>query len=196
MYTAEQIERVMRDKGYAVFIDESKPYNLNLFGIRTDDDDANRFNDVLGCFYRYQGRWVLLSWPGTTDPGLYYREQPMNVKGTAILVPGQYRGAFKIGEHKGYEALVQRRPLPVYRDSNRDEILDTDPSSIDEGMHGINWHRANRARYSTRVDRWSAGCQVNADPIHHDLLMALVQASEPNWGNAFTYTLVTTKDFG
>ena len=44
-----------------------------------------------------------------------------NVKGTAILVPGQYRGAYKIGFHKGkYKALVQAKPVKLYIDNDKD----------------------------------------------------------------------------
>ena len=40
---------------------------------------------------------MALPLPSTTDPGTYYREDPMNVRGTAVMQPEQYRGVYKIG---------------------------------------------------------------------------------------------------
>lgn len=192
MYTPEQIKKAMRDKGYAVFGQE--PYDLNIFGIRTMNDDANRFNDIVGVMYMREGRWVCFQFPATTDPGVYYREHPINVEGTAILVPGQYRGSHKVGTHKGYPALQQQKPLTVWRDADKDGELDFDVPTED-GIFGINIHRSNAKRASTQVDKWSAGCQVFADPIHFDMFMALCKAAADQWGNSFTYTLLTEEDF-
>ena len=67
---------------------------------------------------------MLLTYDCTTDPGLYYRHNPLNCFGTAVLVPGQYRGAFVLGQHQGlYEALTQGKSLPVYRDDDLDVML-------------------------------------------------------------------------
>lgn len=103
--TIDTILQAMQAKGYTVFLNE--PYDLNLIGIRTEDLAANTFNDWLCVLYRSEGRWLLFALPDTTDPGIYYRKHPMNVDGTAILKPGQYRGAYKVGQHKGYAALQQ-----------------------------------------------------------------------------------------
>lgn len=194
MFHPEAIETVMQAKGYAVFKSEAKPYNLNLFGIRTSDDDANTFNDLVGVMYRREGRWVCFQFPATTDPGVYWREHPMNVAGTAILVPGQYRGSHKLGTHKGYEALQQCKPVKVFRDGDRDAALDFDVPT-GSGLFGINIHRASARKVSRDVDKWSAGCQVVADPVHFAFLMALVREAANHWGDRFTYTLLETADF-
>lgn len=55
--------------------------------------------------------WLTLGWGG---PG-----------GTAILCPGQYVDAYEVGNHNGkYEALLQGRPVKVWRDYDRDGKLD------------------------------------------------------------------------
>jgi len=189
------IKAAMRHKGYVVFGNEAKGYDLNLFGIRTNDDHSNKFNDIVGVMYLAQGQWNHFMFPATTDPGIYWRENPMNVDGTAILVPGQYRGAYKVGTHKGYPALQQKKPLKVYRDGDKDEILDMDPSTIKEGMYGINIHRANAKQASSEVNKWSAGCQVLADPFQFEFLMALCEKAKSLFGNSFTYTLLEESDF-
>jgi len=114
----------------------------------------------------------------------------LNVSGTAILVPGQYRGVYKIGKHRGqYEALVQLGGrVKVYRDRNKDEVLDMNPDTADEGYFGINIHKAGTQ--STEVNKWSAGCQVFANEYDFRQFMNLVKRSAELWGETFTYTLV------
>jgi len=188
-----EVARVMREKGHAVFVNERKPYNLNLVGIRALDRDANTFNDLVGVMYLVRGFWVSFWFPATTDPGTYWRENPMNIDGVAILKPGQYRGSHKIGTHKGYRALQQAKPVTVMRDNDGDAKLD-EADYEDTGMFGINIHRANAARASSQVDKWSAGCQVIADPAHFNFLMDMVALAAPGWGESFTYTLIEEAD--
>lgn len=179
--------------GFKVF--EDGAYNLNLFGIRSPSKQAGTFNDLLGCAYKtaVNSEWRVAYWPATTDPGVYYLESPMNVAGCAALVADkQYRGAYQIGLHRGkYRALVQRGPVSVYRDDNRDKVLDYDPSTIIEGLFGINIHKAGAA--STVVGRWSAGCQVHATTSGHEDMMSLVDkqlSAHPTW-TKMTYTLLS-----
>ena len=178
--------------GHAVF--ENGTYNLNIIGIRTPDSDANAFNDRMCVIYKDENGWVTRTWPCTTDPGLYWREHPMNVKGTAILCADQYRGAYKIGRHRGkYEALVQTGGrVRCYRDSNRDEVLDMSPDSEAAGYYGINIHKAGAQ--STEVDKWSAGCQVFANEADFAAFMALVKKSAQTYGAQFSYTLIVAPE--
>lgn len=192
--TINAIKVAILRNGYIIFDDE-RGYDLNIFGIRTNDLKSNSFNDLIGVMYLFDGKWNSFCFPATTDPGMYWRENPMNVDGTAILVPGQYRGAYKIGKHKGYSALQQQKPLKIYRDSNKDDTLDMNSDSIKEGMYGINIHRASQANLSTKVNKWSAGCQVIQDPLQFEFLMSLARKASKIYGNSFTYTLLTEDDF-
>ena len=60
--------------------------------------------------------------------------------GTAILVPDQYRGVYKIDTHGGkrrYTALCQRLgPVKIWRDNNRDRIPDYE-GPIHEGHSAL-----------------------------------------------------------
>jgi hypothetical protein len=98
----------------------------------------------------------------------------MRSTGTAALAPGRY--VFKPGAHKGaYPCLVQAGPVSVYRDANRDSVLDVDPTTIATGdTWSIQVHRANERHRSSVVGRWSAGCVVVADPDDYDAMLALV----------------------
>ena len=185
--SGEELLQYVAGLGYAVF--ESGLYNLNIIGVRTPDDNANTFNDRLYVVYRDEWGWLTRSWDITTDPGMYWRENPGNVDGTAILVPGQYRGAYKLGKHRGkYPALVQTgAAVRVWRDNNRDQILDQ--GKAHDGYFGINIHRASK-RGSETVDKWSAGCQVFGDPDDYECFMDIVERATEIWGPRFTYTLV------
>jgi hypothetical protein len=179
--------------GHAVF--EKGKYNVNIIGIRTKNSDANTFNDRICAVFRDEEGWITRTWPCTTDPGTYWRENLINVNGTAILVPGQYRGVYKIDKHRGqYDALCQRGgTVKCYRDKNKDDVLDMDPDSVTEGMYGINIHKAGSA--STQVDKWSAGCQVFANESDFEEFMSICYAAQKIWGKTFSYCLIDEPDF-
>jgi hypothetical protein len=189
MSAVDRLIEHMKKLGHVVF--EDGQYNLNLVGVRSKSKYANSFNDVMYCFYKdSDDKWVLHSWTVTTDPGLYWLKNPGRVVGTAILAPGQYRAAYTLGLHRGdYPALVQCKPVTLFRDSNKDEVLDF-VNPVDGQMTGINIHRANPSRKSSVVDKWSAGCQVFADPREFDTLMSLYKKAAAIWGAKITYTLL------
>ena len=119
-------------------------------------------------------------------------------KGVAILKPGQYRGAYKIGRHRGrYKALTQRTAVTVYRDPDKNDTLDVQGAKIATGFFGINIHRASESRPSVQVDAWSAGCQVLQDPDHFAFLMTLCDRQRQKFssGDSFSYTLLEERDF-
>lgn len=190
--TLEQLELAVSSRGYRWFTDGD--FNLNLIGVRSADLQANTFNDLICLAFKQAGQWVLLQFDATTDPGIYYRKNPANVDGTGFLVEGQHSGAFMLGKHKGYDALIQARAVPVYRDADRDAFLEADERGIVRGWYGCNLHRASEHRKSVLVDRWSAMCQVVADPLDFDLLMSVCRKAAEHWGNRFTYTLLNERD--
>ncbi len=191
--TIDEILRVMKEKNYAVFSNK-KGHDLNLVGVRTASVEEERFNDWLTVFYVFDGVWNYFAFPATTDPGVFYRKNPLSVKGTAIVVPGQYRGVYKVGKHRGYKALQQKKPITVFRDNDRNATVDT-MRSKETGWFGINIHRANAHKPSVVVGKWSAGCQVLQDPDHFQFLMNLCERGKEKFGNSFTYTLLEESDF-
>jgi hypothetical protein len=171
------------------------PYLLNIVGIRTADDTANTFNDWI-CFFRQTTgpEWEFYAFRGTTDPGMYWRKNPENVDGVAIVVPGQYPHLWVLGEHKGlYPALVQVGEIDVWRDNDGDGQLTT--SKIHRGLFGINLHRASVDRVVVSVDKFSAGCQVVADPNGYDTAIAMVRDQIKRTPvRDFGYTLLEEQD--
>lgn len=190
-------ERIFKDKGYVYY--KGNNYDLNIIGIRKNIADVkelatNKFDDIIIVKCLVNGKPFMSYYVVTTQPGITSLKTPVNAKGCAILVPGQYRGCWKIGLHKGkYEALTQDKPVSVYRDINRDNYYDYDKSKIDRGMFGINIHKAGAN--SVQVDNWSAGCQVFANANQFKLFMDLCHKQVINgFGSSFTYTLLTEKD--
>lgn len=188
----QDIAKAMSRKGYQLFEDDSKPYNLNIISIRSEDMTPNVFNDINVIMWKYKGHWSMVKSIVTTDPGLYYMENPINVKGTAILKPMQHRGMWKLGKHKGETAFQQAKPCTVYRDKNKDNVYDN--KDEETGMFGINGHNANDNRESTIVGKWSAGCTVWANPEEHKVSMLLAKLAVGHWGNGFSHTLLEEKD--
>lgn len=187
-------EALFKKKGYSYFTKGA--YNLNIIGVRASGVNiTNSFDDVLLLIYKTpSGRWARQIYQITTDPGITYMKTPCNGKGTAILVPGQYKGAYKIAKHRGkYNALCQNKPVKVYRDNNKNEIYDYDPKSLEEGMFGINIHKAGK--FSKRVDTWSAGCQAFAVDAEFNAFMTYCQKQIDNEiSDTFTYTLLTEEE--
>lgn len=192
--TVIEIVAAMRKKNYKVF-SNPEGHDLNIVGIRTADNRSSRFNDWLTVFYTFEKVWNYFAFPATTDPGLYYRKAPLNVKGTAVMKPGQYRSAYKIGKHRGYKALEQKGKITVYRDNNKNETIDTKGMIEETGYYSVNIHRASAYRPSIEVGKWSAGCQVMQDPDHFAFLLKLCNRAIAKFPNSFTYTLLEESDF-
>jgi hypothetical protein len=186
----------MKKLGYAFFTNGF--YNLNIIGIRKNNDNkiTNKYDDILVVLFRNERGWQRAAYNISTEPGDYYmRKQLGNPKGTAILVPGQYRGCWEIGKHNGkYTALVQKKPVKVYRDGNKDDVYDMQPETINNGLFGINIHRSNQGFTRDTVDMYSAGCQVFNDYNDFNKFMATCEEQHKRYGNSFTYTLIDEKD--
>ena len=198
---AENVKEVMKKKEYSFF--ESGKYNVNIIGIRASEKKTNVFDDTMLLIYKNKKeQWEVLSSVITTDPGEKYLVHPVNKKGTAILVPGQYRGVYRIDIHArhntkfAHEALCQRgNVLKVWRDGNRDKALDHDPESVDEGWFGVNIHRSKASGSASYVGSYSAGCQVFKNSTEFKLFMDVIKRSAARYGNSFSYTLLTESDF-
>jgi hypothetical protein len=177
-------------------MDDTHNFNLNIVGVRSADNQVNVFNDWMTVFWNYSGHWNFLAFQCTTDPGIYWLNNPMNPDGTAILVPDRYPGMWSLGKHRGkYPALVQAKSCEVVRDYNRDKNLNFNSGVREKGLFGINCHRANEKNRSIQVDKWSAGCQVFSDPDDYRIFLAICQKSVENWGNSFTYILLDEREF-
>jgi hypothetical protein len=185
-------EKLFEQKGYAYFT--LGEYNLNIIGVRSNNKKriTNLYDDYIVVIYNTPTMSKRAIYAVTTEPGLYYMLNPLkDSKGTAILMPGQYRGCWQLALHKGkYKALCQRKPVKVYRDGNKDDVYDMLPETIDKGIFGINIHRSHPFYDSPKVDKYSAGCQVFQSPSAFNSFIRICEEQRARFGNSFTYTLV------
>ncbi len=195
-------------RDYTFFDDGKNPYNVNIVGIRNDEARADYFDDTILVICRRVagGDLRVKAWPATTDPGLTYAKHRFGAAaGTAILVPGQYRGVYKIDRHgrgraSEHEALCQRNgSVKVWRDKTLDAVHDFGAAAMQEGSFGINIHRSslrNKGNEDETIGPWSAGCQVFQRKTDFDEFMGLCRQARKRYGNSFTYTLLTQEDMG
>ena len=160
-------EKLFKRKGYAYFTNGR--YNLNIIGVRRkvhDNEITDKFDDYLVLIYKTQNREVRRLYSITTEPGYYYM----------------------------YKALVQVKPVKVYRDNNKDKVYNMNPKTIDTGVFGINIHRSKEFGSSDKIDRWSAGCQVFKIAEEFKSFMKICEEQSKLYGNSFTYTLINEED--
>lgn len=197
----DHFRSIAKRKDYTIF--DKGNYNLNIWGIRCNTDDTKEFNDLLCVFYKanesnpkLNGKWVYDWYLITTDPSDMNLIKPINNKGCAILKECQVRAAFKYGWHKGdYRALVQNKPLPLYRDNNKDSKIDFDESTVKWEMAGINIHRASKWKIVRTIGLYSAGCQVfESVRDYEDKFIPVIEQARKLHGDYFTYTLININD--
>jgi hypothetical protein len=196
--TSQQIVNAFLSKGYLL---KSKPYEMNIIGIRNSDSQSNSFDDFVGILFKDQlGNWMSHLYRATTDPGIYYRQNPINVEGTIIMVATQHLNCYKIGRHTNYKAVEQIAPMLYIRDNDKNGILDFFKklltSKTVKQLSKTNIHRANPNKESIQVDKWSAGCQVIASPTEFQVFLTHLESSINfyNHPNLFDYTLFESKD--
>lgn len=125
-------------------------YDANLIVIRRDSEPLDTYDGLVTLSYREpSGAWRTVSCRAATRPGTGYLKSPMNKGGTACLVPGRNPGSHQLGLHKGTTpALVQVAPVRVWRDNDRDAILDSKPGdTVYDDATGVNVHECSAPRY-------------------------------------------------
>lgn len=179
---ASAIVKYMRAKNYQIATG-SREYNIvyvegcDQNGI-PNADAPNEFNDRRLVLQILDSKPVILgNWEGTTEPGYYYTDNPMNPAGAARIQFGQYK-AWKVDIHYGggadpHEALVQYGEIAVTRDYNRDMSRAGDEVQVGDDF-GVNQHWGYDLP-STDISLASAGCLVGRTREGHREFMALIK---------------------
>ena len=198
--TITEILRVLTDSKFKVF---TNPYDVNLGAIRTKDNAANTFNDWLFCFCFDEDEGIIFEVvPGTTDAGLYYRLNPMQIDGTAIIQHGvQHRGAYQLQDpkkdptkrgHRGQKAFKQIGSMKYWRDADRDKYLDFDGAET-TANYATNGHFMGTL--GREVNNWSAGCWgATVENLNKIFKVAELQIKH-GYGDKFTFTLLHENNF-
>ena len=203
-------------------------YNLNVIAERKDDVFDNAPSDVLHVAYRdekLKPKVLTIKWttmPGTvgavytpiTTGGINVKTGKWEVvTGVAALVEAQYLKTYKYVKNVDYwlkySFLQQVKPVMVYRDSNRDNILNrTAVIHTDEGLGQANLFKIHQHIMSPKgVDSnvlnyiynnkpvvYTMGCQGSPEPSFKKYI-ELVDKSAKLYGDILTYTLVGSSDF-
>lgn len=192
--TINQIGIVAKSRNFPIFVSNGKfNANLNIWGIRSPNKNTKEYNDCCVVFWENTRRqWALEYFEITTDPSNLLLENPINIDGTAILKEGHHKAIWALGHHKGrmsHKALVQVNPCEVYRDNNKDDIIDKH-LPIQKGMFGINMHRASEVQNNHAIGLYSAGCQVHYDISKYiEVFIPLIERCVKEGHTTFSYTL-------
>lgn len=162
IYTDEQLlERVKQVKGFKVI-----PSNYWILGVRSHEDQTDRFDDY---FYLFYGEKCVMYTTGTTNPGASVLKggfRKYNNKGAFVLESDSwYYNVWKYGKHLGKIPALKQIGAKVrgFRDGNMNGKSEEIGKTI-EGYFGINFHCATYDWTSkivkTLIGGWSAGCQV------------------------------------
>ena len=196
---------LLKSRKYKVF---TKPYMLNIIGVRNADTDPDKFDDYIYVIWKDdKGKWNGKRYNATTDPSTKYLKQGGFKKGsntgTAILPQGQYLDKWHIRGHgqTGYKALGQYKQgedkkLCVYRDYDRNSTLNFDVDTKTCGHYGINIHRAiaggaDDGKGNTKtIGVYSAGCQVFQNYYCFQEFMQMAYKQQGLYGDSFSYTLI------
>lgn len=219
--TPNTLDVLAKKLGYRVFTNASKPFNVNIWGVRANDQKSGKFDDYILVFWMTDKGWDSIRVKATVDPSDHYLLNPIHKLGTAIIKTGQHTDIWRLGKHKGnYDALIQRQPITLIRDFDKDDSIDYDPDLKyftkvikandaggktivfkdaynkvirieDTGFFGINFHRASKWKIVKTIGLYSAGCVVVQDPKQYGELINVFKHAADNWGNSFTFTLVT-----
>lgn len=184
---ASRIVAYMKKQGYKLFVNPGELNIIYVEGVDTDGlpnaDQMNEWNDRrLILDYKLE---IIGNWLATTEPGFKYTAAPLNPMGAFRIAFGQYK-AWRVGQHKDHEALVQVAAVPGHRDRNKDGLRTGDPEV--SGLYGINQHWGGDA---AKIGAWSAGCLVGQSREGHRQFMRLVK-SDTRYQKDKTYTFWST----
>lgn len=183
-YTKEQIIASLKRLNFQIFTDK-----LNIVFVRENFEFNNIFEDRL---YLWSDKIPFCEFVVTTKAGKHWIENFTKKTGVAGLVENQYIDAYAIGLHRGYEALVQVRPVFVYRDANKDKKLDTALIEKAGADVGINYHTMNVSKVirAKENNNGSAGCQVCPSTKDYFESMTIIKLTQQKF---YTLTLLNKK---
>lgn len=190
-FSYDKIKSIIAKKGYSFRTGEKE---LNMIGIRSSNRVVDNWDDFFCLLWIENNKkqiWINDNF--TTDPGIYYMQTKLlNPAGCGILAEGYHSNIWQIGLHGAnkYEAFVQTGgKVKCYRDRNKDNYMDFDPKTIQEGFFGCNQHHGYD---SLKVKNNSAMCQVHR--FKKDLVVVLSLAKKDPV-KKWSYTLLNEIDF-
>lgn len=180
------------------FYTEKKEFNLNIGAIRSSDLTPNIFNDITFLAWEWLGKGHLHIFKATTDPGLTYLLHPQHPVGTAIIVPGYYKGVYHVGYHRrnttfSHQALRQHKKMKYWRVSNYqiDSQIPINNDKVYTELAYTNLHSYPlRMKEQELVNNLSMGCMVNKENHRHfSEFIPICKEGEKNFGKSLSFAL-------
>jgi hypothetical protein len=199
------------DKLYVMFKDDSEKWNIRNY----------IFSTVPGTEFTVSENWLFdkkLNTNSNFTPLVgkktYMKEyiklldkSSQNIifkNGLPILAPSQYVDSFFISNYRGYKSLdiINGSFLLIWRDSDYDKTDIFSPNNFDlpeetkieDGNHlNMGIHVGFPGGIS--VGNWSEGSSVFSNKSDLDDFFNLCETHKDLYGNSFTYTLITKKDW-
>jgi hypothetical protein len=147
------------------------PNNYWLIGIRSNEDQFNKFDDM---FYLMYQDFIIRTYKGTTNPGAtalknfetYNKLGAAVLKSNVIVYDSHYRGL-----HRGKVlAYRQGKSFPYYRDNNKNDRSE----EIGEEYNDIIYANIHPSSYlegqditTEYINGWSLACQVFANTTEY-----------------------------
>ena len=201
--TYQDIKNSAVKNNYKFF--SSGDFNLNFWWIRNDEHASNHFTDDLVIAYKENGIEKTLEIKCTTKPGLkgslYNPVTVEGITGTAVIMPGQYSGAWQFidsyTEFSQYPFFRQIRGINYWRDGDKDNEIDEVNEQLNK-LFGTQWHRMSnvgdkRQVADYEINTWSLGC-IGSIISEWDKVIALTRKCVAIYGNVFTGTIINRKD--
>lgn len=201
----DKIKDIFKEKGY--FLNESN-YIINIIGIRMDNIYDNLFTDkCIIMWINEYNKWethLIDSWttmPGTLGKGGAFN--PFNGR-LGIIKPGQYQKVWRFIDSYSlwlrYPFFHQVGKFQIYRDADKDHVMEYSNPVEDSYHQGFNCHRmTNNGVISKQLNfawaTWSAGCQGAPEPIFKKLVELARITTKVQGHSIFPYTLLEQKDF-
>lgn len=190
---ADRVIYYMKRQGYQVFIGKGNYNIIYIEGMGLDgkpnDNKPNKFNDLRLVIEVINGKpRIINKWEATTEPGIYYTENPQDVMGAFRIKPGQYT-AWEIGYHWGnggdvQEGLVQIKPISGYRDLYKRYKRE---GKIYTGLYDINQHHGNNLPLDD-ISFYGAGCLVGRTSAGHQEFMEIIKRDVRYKKHDFVFT--------
>lgn len=193
----QRILAYMTAQGYAIATGVNEVNIVYIEGMdmdgRTNADLLDGWNDLRIVFtHDAEGQASIVHQAvATTEPGraATFSKEARKRGGVARIAFGQHT-AWRVGLHKSpnHPALVQRAPLLVHRDLNRDGMRTRD--NICQAV-GINQHSTRPGFRGEQIGTWSEGCLVGWEWPKHIEFMQIVQ-QDPRYLSRKLFLFSTT----
>lgn len=164
--STEQLKCVMHQKGYQVF---TRPFELNLIGIRSDETSQYRFEESLAVLFHDDFQDTLVAHFACTTK--------MNVLGNAPIKQGQYIGEFERRKVKSKDYALCKKGVNSLIDWQSMSCLEPKTQAVQ--LKGI--------------ETIDGSCVVLKS--HSHILCTLLDLSIRYYGNSFSFTLLNERDF-